>query len=342
MFADLAICVDPTFGNDELFDLASPLNANHSLTMWALLHRRLRAAGKKCHTCDVFERRREAPEIELLLDLPPDLTRDAVRWGQPVHRWLILSESEVVLPTNWLLARHKAFEKIFTWSDPLVDNRRYVKLNTPALFARKPLFSDRPKTGFCTIIAGEKGSPHPQELYSERRRAIRWFERNHPDDFDLYGPGWARPGLHRSQLLERVNHRLNRFAAYRGVAGLRYTSYRGTVEDKYEVLSRYRFSICYENAYDIDGYITEKIFDCFLAGTVPIYLGAGNVTAHIPPQCFIDKRDFLTYEELYDHLTRLSTESYDAYLSAARAFIASEEAAPFTPEHVAGALLDAM
>jgi hypothetical protein len=342
VFADLAIWVDPTFRNDELFNLASPLNANRSLTMWALLHRRLGDEGKKCHTSDVFERRGEIPEIALLLDLPPDVTEEPVPWDRSVRRWLILSESAVVLPTNWLPTRHEAFEKIFTWSDPLVDNERYFKLNTPALFARKPLFSDTPKTGFCTVIAGEKGSSHPLELYSERRNAIKWFERNHPDELDLYGHGWDLPGLHRSQLLEGINHRLNRFASYRRLAGLRYASYRGSIGDKYEVLSRYRFSICYENAYGIDGYITEKIFDCFLAGTVPIYLGAGNITAHVPAECFIDKRGFASYEELYDYLEGLSTETYGEYLRAAAAFIASEQALPFTPEHVATTLLNAM
>ena len=48
------------------------------------------------------------------------------------------------------------------------------------------------------------------------------------------------------------------------------------------------FAICYENARDIPGYITEKIFDCFFAGCVPIYWGgAPNVTDHIPANTFI-------------------------------------------------------
>ena len=342
MLADLAVWVDGAFRDDELFNLAGPLNANRSLTMWSLLRRRLIDAGKQCHTSDVYERRGETPEIALWVDLPPDGSHHALPWGRSVRNWAILSESAVVLPTNWISTRHAAFEKIFTWSDPLVDNRRYFKVNTPALFARRPLFNDPEKTGFCTIIASDKGSPHPNELYSERRRAIRWFEQNHPGELALYGHGWDRPGLHRSLLPERVNHRLNRFATYRKTAGVSYPSYRGSVADKYEVLSRYRFCICYENAYDIAGYITEKIFDCFLAGTVPIYLGAGNITAHVPPECFIDKRGFPSYEDLYGYLTELSAERYGGLLTAAANFIGSDDALPFTPGRVATDLLDAM
>jgi len=40
------------------------------------------------------------------------------------------------------------------------------------------------------MIAGNKRSSHPLELYSERLRAIEWFEKEHPADFDLYGIGW--------------------------------------------------------------------------------------------------------------------------------------------------------
>jgi hypothetical protein len=42
------------------------------------------------------------------------------------------------------------------------------------------------------------------------------------------------------------------------------------VDSKKNTLEKYKFSICYENARDIPGYITEKIFDCFFAGCVPI------------------------------------------------------------------------
>jgi hypothetical protein len=30
------------------------------------------------------------------------------------------------------------------------------------------------------------------ELYSKRVEAIKWFEKNHPEDFDFYGIGWDR------------------------------------------------------------------------------------------------------------------------------------------------------
>lgn len=98
------------------------------------------------------------------------------------------------------------------------------------------------------------------------------------------------------------------------------------------MLEKYKFAICYENARDITGYITEKIFDCFFAGCVPIYWGADNITDHIPKECFIDKREFDSYEKLYDFLRNMSDEVYMKYLNDIEKFLRSEKAYFFSSE----------
>lgn len=44
---------------------------------------------------------------------------------------------------------------------------------------------------------------------------------------------------------------------------------------KIEYLKRFRFSICPENS-NAPGYVTEKLFEAFLAGTIPVYWGDNN------------------------------------------------------------------
>jgi hypothetical protein len=96
-------------------------------------------------------------------------------------------------------------------------------------------------------------------------------------------------------------------------------------------LHDYRFCIAYENSAERD-YVSEKIFDCFFSGCVPIYLGAPNVQDFIPKAAFIDKRDFATYDELYRHLSRMSETEYNGYLAAIAAFLKSPSFHPFTAE----------
>lgn len=107
-------------------------------------------------------------------------------------------------------------------------------------------------------------------------------------------------------------------------------------------MEKYRFSICYENARDIPGYITEKIFDSFFAGCVPVYRGASNVTDFIPKNCFVDKRDFASYEELYKFLKSMPDDDYMAYLNNIENFLSAPEAMPYRSEGFASKVAEAV
>ena len=119
-------------------------------------------------------------------------------------------------------------------------------------------------------------------------------------------------------------------------------SYKGRVESKKDTLEQYKFSICFENAKDIPGYITEKIFDCFFAGCVPVYWGANNVSEHIPEDCFIDMRKFANYEDMYQYMKNMSDEEYLGYLNAIERFILSDKSYQFSVEYFAKTITEQM
>ncbi len=58
------------------------------------------------------------------------------------------------------------------------------------------------------------------------------------------------------------------------------------IDDKWEALIPYRFSIALENE-SIPHYFTEKITDCFLARTIPVYWGCSNLDDYFPSESFI-------------------------------------------------------
>jgi hypothetical protein len=184
------------------------------------------------------------------------------------------------------------------------------------------------------MIAGNKKNNQPGELYSERIRAIKWFERHQPASFDLFGKGWDLTLPDPIGLLKPV------IQPFYNIFSLPYTSYQGEITSKRRILEQYKFSICYENVFDIPGYITEKIFDCFFAGCIPVYLGASNVTDYIPENCFIDKRKFSDYSALFDYLKHLSKDDYLNYLHAIENFIKSDNIFPFGAEHFANLVIN--
>ena len=114
--------------------------------------------------------------------------------------------------------------------------------------------------------------------------------------------------------------------------GQTFSSYNGVVENKKLLMEKYRFSICYENTKNIPGYITEKIFDSFFAGCVPIYWGANNILDYIPKDCFIDKRDFQTYEDLYEFIKNITEPEYLNYLENIENYLKSDAAFQFKSE----------
>ncbi len=64
------------------------------------------------------------------------------------------------------------------------------------------------------------------------------------------------------------------------------------IEDKWDALAPYRYSIVVEN-FQSPYYWSEKIADCFLAWTMPIYFGCSRIEEYFPAQAMIriDLRD---------------------------------------------------
>lgn len=164
------------------------------------------------------------------------------------------------------------------------------------------------------------------ELYSERIRAVVALQGL--GAVDLYGYGWDT-SLY--QILRNMPYSQSfPYMYWRSRKALR-AIYKGAVKSKYETLSRYKFSLSFENM-AMAGYITEKIFDCFFVGTIPVYLGAPDAVKYIPKGCFIDMRDFDNYAALHAYLSSLSDQEISSFRDAAREYLSSAEYQPFTKE----------
>jgi hypothetical protein len=244
---------------------------------------------------------------------------------------LFIYECEIVMPDNWDKENFKYFKKIYTWNDAIIDNQKIFKYYFPIKIPNHIDFDTNRKDKLCALVASNKCNYHPYELYSKRLEAIRWFENNHPEDFDLFGYGWNdKPGETLANIWGTPEQKIRSDARPDEKP---FTSYRGSVKSKNETLKKYKFSICYENAENIPGYVTEKIFDSFFAGCIPIYWGAPNINDYVPPETFIDKRDFNSYTELYNYIKYMPDETYQNYLRAIEEYVTEDKIYPFSAEN---------
>lgn len=322
--------VDKFQQQDRIFDPSkfNPVNRDGGVIPFFLFKSKLAEYDVQISTQDIFPP--EHSDLLLFLDIPKDFSN----YPKNKLKYLIITESELIKPHNWDLSLHLQFDKIFTWNDDFVDNLKYFKLN----FSNQ-IFSTAPESGirnkFCCLIAGAKSNGHPFELYSKRVEVIRWFEANAPKKFDLYGTGWDLYQFKGPVFLRA----LNRFKFLRQLFADKYPAYKGSISSKKDVLMQYQFSICYENAERIPGYVTEKLFDSMFWGCIPVYWGAPNILSFVPANCFIDKRKFNTYEDLFLFLQSLTPAQIAEYQAHIFNFLNSKAIYPYSAESFAESLV---
>ncbi len=92
---------------------------------------------------------------------------------------------------------------------------------------------------------------------------------------------------------------------------------RGGWDSLVSVLNNYRFYLALENSRSLD-YVTERLFHALSIGSVPVYMGAGNVEDFLPAEnCIINVDDFDGPGHLAEYLQYLEQDdsSYAQYLA---------------------------
>ncbi len=320
---DISFVVDESYQNNRIFDSNDPTRVKYY---------RLKEAFEKqgfcLNTCDNYNKN---VKIAIYFDIPDNFLEI---YDPNIQNYALLIESPLIKPNNFNHTLYKYFDKIFTWSNDLLrqnNNNKFIKINYSFEFKFDRGITSilHKKKKLCSLIISNKSSKFKNELYSKRREVIRWFEKNHPYDFNLYGRGWNE-----CQTGNPLIKRLVKFIPLKDlclkIRGNFFSSYRGKVDNKITTLSNYKFTIAFENIQDVPGYITEKSFDAFFSGCVPIYLGANDILDVIPKNCFIDMRDFNTYDELYRFINSMSDEQYHHYLENINDFLSSTKSQCFT------------
>lgn len=243
--------------------------------------------------------------------------------------YLLAIENPFITPLNSDPEYLSKFDRVFTWNRNLLDLPNVtqiflpnkIKHNNFAKFDQRPIFS-------C-LINSNKVFPFTLEtdLYLERINVIRWYEANNPKDFHLYGMGWDKPikaYTAKHKLYRRLQRIRTQLFGYKP-----FPSYQGEIKDKGDILQKAKFAYCFENVSELPDYITEKIFDCFFSGCVPIYWGSETIKDHIPANCFINRRDFKNTNEVHQFLKCINEHEYSKYQENIKQYLVSSEVEKF-------------
>lgn len=134
---------------------------------------------------------------------------------------------------------------------------------------------------------------------------------------DVFGRGWEDTG-------NMPQHQAVRLAAI-------HSAFKGACDDKHGLLSRYKFTIAYENT-AFPGYVTEKVIDAIVAASVPVYLGAPDITEQLPAEAFVDVRALGSPEVISAHLDKMTEIEATTIIEAGQKFLCSSQGQRYTYE----------
>jgi hypothetical protein len=115
---------------------------------------------------------------------------------------------------------------------------------------------------------------------------------NHPSEYTEFKDKKFCLIINKSNLNYEIQHYVNIFSEIGEVDNI--STYNNYIETKscyhsqelLNVMNKYKFILCFENSYG-NGYITEKIFNCFFANSIPIYKGSPIIENYINTNAFI-------------------------------------------------------
>jgi hypothetical protein len=200
----------------------------------------------------------------------------------PAFKVLVRQEPRMVLPKNYRLKNLAKFDQIVNVGRP-IDGVE-TNINWPQKIRLSPSIKFAKKQSKAVLINSNLISLDDDEMYSLRR--ILSYRSS---DIDLYGYGWNK-GIKSSikALLIEIRRYIHKPLTIK-IKGMRYyfrnqENYKGSVKNKNFTMEKYRIAIIIENSL---GYVSEKIFDSFSAGCIPVYVGPDLKRYQIPIGLYI-------------------------------------------------------
>lgn len=193
----------------------------------------------------------------------------------------IMQEPYMKGHSDWMVEKHEFFSKVFTHYIP-VNNRKYIPSHPAIPWHVNKTFDELisakvpVKSKKLSAIVGD-AMDVPGHI--KRRKFLQYIQDDKSLELDLYG--------------KKINF----------------------IEDKWDGLAPYKYSLAIENTSGPD-YWTEKIADCFLSWTVPIYYGCTNLENYFPKESFI-RIDMGQPEESLAKIRRIINEdNWERYIPA--------------------------
>ena len=298
------------FDQDGLFESTRYQDPSMALP-YIRLKETLKSKGIQVHTADYFRSGQYLSNINEYWSIGTINQISTLKSSKIVGTGFILLEpplidSKIYEKLDYISA---LFKRVYLYNPiPEIKNAQRAFIPIPYNKVIDEFWENELRLDKYVIISGNHAPFFKSnELYSKRIDCINYFANS--NSLDLFGRNWDVT-LNRRTLWWKY------LLSYPSIIKV----YKGLTDNKHRTLSSYKYSICFENS-KMKGYITEKIFDCFYAGTVPIYYGAPDISDFIDPNSYIDYKNFSGLTQLKRYVDSLSNNQYLDMKEKGRNFI---------------------
>ena len=187
---------------------------------------------------------------------------------------------------DYISENNHKFDLVLTFDKKILDRGENFKLNLyGTCWLHDSYISLWPKNKLCSMITSNKTTTSGHRF---RHIITNYFDRYNNINIDIYGGNYNNlPYMTSTPFTEEH-------------------SGRNITNGKINALKDYMFSITIENSKE-DYMFTEKIIDCFLTGTVPIYYGCPSIGN------FFNINGIIMIDSLEDLITILPTINDELY-----------------------------
>jgi hypothetical protein len=230
---------------------------------------------------------------------------------------LVVNEPSSVIPEHDRRKIRELFDKVIEVGRPHSHPTIFWPQTWPDW---KPLDQSPPRQARAVMVQAAKYSFVKGQLYSLRAQFASSDSR-----VDLYGFGWTTSSFRTAGRLS-----VDLYRAIRGRASinldcinsafLRPLSYRGSTPDKLKTMSDFKVAVVIENSRDV---MTEKLFDAFFAGCIPVYVGPTLEKFDIPANLYI--RADANVGSVSSAVTQALALNYDEWKGRTQKFLSDKK-----------------
>jgi len=227
-----------------------------------------------------------------------------------VLKVLIRTEPNSVFPAQYTVRVENQYDFVVTTGRPKRRHGKFLDVHHPYRTLSNPNFPELEETNihdrhsengedihtfshwnrrgiYLSLIAANKVSSQKENYYDLRRRFANEALEN---ELEVYGTLWNEP------YIRRIHHRVGvglHALRYRTLPSLpslygglhkSHAAHKGAPQDKQMIIRNSKFSLVIENS---STYVSEKLFDALVGGSIPIYFGPELSRYGIPEENLI-------------------------------------------------------